>query len=521
MTARGIVLKKLMVGMLLSLACTAQAVEYVEGLDEWPVMSLQQAVQRGLEQNFTLQAASLDPAVARRDVTVEEARFDADLNAAVSAAANRQPDTLLFQEGSGKKYAGEAGVGKKFHAGLDASLALKTTRSTGNTGQTVRSPEYGTALVLDLTQPLLRDLGRSVNTADIRKAGIGQRQAALGYLDQAQRLAEAIETGYYDLSQAIEVYNYRIESRELARELVEGNREKLEVGIIPISEVHEAETAVAGRDELVLLARQQVESVGNRLKGLLGIIQEYPLSRNFYRSEELPEAVLPVPELEAALGRALEDRPDLESRRLEVESNQIRLEFDRNQLLPRLDLQATLSVNGVSGDDGNLAGNVSHRDYFDSVDHTAGADGYQWFAGLKFSYPIGNRSAVARYEQARLLKRRAILSVKALETTVETEVINSLILAKRSLERVKVAQRFNELADRTMRQEMERLAEGLSNTFRVLDFQERLIDARIRKVTALADFNKGMASMARATGANLERFDITPILPDEEILHDK
>ncbi len=520
MTARGISLARLAICILLSVPCAALAVEYVEGLAGWPVMSLQEAVKRGLKQNFELQAVSLDPALARRDLTVEEARFDALFNASVSAGGNRQADALLFQDDSGKEYAGEAGVSQRFYSGLDASLALKTARSSGNTGQTARTPEYTTALVLDLTQPLLRDSGPGVNTVDIRKAAIRQRQAALGYLDQAQRLAESIETGYYELSQAIDVYHYRIESRELARELVEGNREKLEVGIIPISELHEAQSAVAGRDEQVLLARQQVEAAGNHLKGLLGIIQEYPLSRNFYRSEALPDADLPVPELEAALGRALARRPDLERRRLEVESNQIRLEFDRNQLLPRLDLQATLSVNGISGNGGDLAGDSSPRDYFDSIDHMAGADGYGWFAGLKFSYPIDNRSAGARHEQARLRRRQAVLSVKALETTVETEVINSLILAKRSLERVDVARHFDELAERTMYQEMERLAEGLSNTFRVLDFQERLIDARVRKVTALADFHKGMAGLARATGDNLARFDIVPRLPDEEDFHD-
>ncbi|WP_291315583.1 TolC family protein [Desulfuromonas sp.] len=494
------------------------AKDYIEGLDEWPVMPLRTAVQLGLEQNFDLRAGALNPAIADRDHTAAEARFDVSVDAAVSAQGNRQPERVPLIDQEGRSLAAEAGLSKVFRTGLDGRLSLQTARSSDNLAQSGRSPEYATALLLDLTQPLLRDFGSSVNTADLRIADTRRRHATLGYLDQAQRVAEAIESGYFDLAQAIETYRYRIESRDLAQELLEGNREKLEAGIIPVSEVQEAETAVAARDELVLLARQEVETAGNRLKGLLGIKQEYPLSRNFYRTEPMPGPDQPFPQVEQALEQALDDRPDLASRRLEVENRQIRLEFDRNQTLPRLDLQATLAVNGLSGEDG--AGTSSRRDYIDSLDGMAGADGYGWFAGVGFSYPLENRAAKALHDRSRLEKRQAVYDVKGLETTVETEIINALIRVKRGLERVRVAGRFEALADLTLKQEMERLVEGLSDTFRILDFQDDVIDARIRNITAQADVNRGLASLHRAMGNNLERLGVTVKTFDKEQFHE-
>lgn len=58
------------------------------------------------------------------------------------------------------------------------------------------------------------------------------------------------------------------------------------------------------------------------------------------------------------------------------------------------------------------------------------------------------------------------------------------------MERVKVTERFKNLAKITLEQEMERLKKGLSYTFRVLNFQDDLIEAHIRKAKALVDFNK-------------------------------
>ena len=49
---------------------------------------------------------------------------------------------------------------------------------------------------------------------------------------------------------------------------------------------------------------------------------------------------------------------------------------------------------------------------------------------------------------------------------------------------------------------------GVYLTFRILDFQDKVIEARLRKATALTDFNKGLAGLYLAMGINLERLNI-------------
>lgn len=510
--------------MFLSLAL-ADLAKAASDHDQVRLISLQEALQLGLERNFDLQTEQLNIPIGREDVTTESARFDPVADAAVAGEADRTPtasDSFDDAYARRRQYAATVGLSKEFHSGFDTRLSLETSSLSSNSSSVGLDPEYRTFLFLDFTQPLLRDFGKGVNTADLRIAEQRLQQARYGYLDQAQRLVEAIELAYFELARAHDILRLRIESRELASELLAGNRDKFEAGIVPITEVQEAETAVAARDEQVVFARQQMETAGNRLKDLLEIGHGDLLAAILLRTEELPGVEQAWPPLDTALSVALSERPDLERQRREITSRDIRLAFYQNQKLPRLDLEATLGVNGLSGDLTPVAtqgAQANRGDYWHSLDQAASGDGYAWFAGLRFDYPLGNRAAEARYRRAGQEKRQALFALKSLESTVETEVRNALTAVERGFERVQVAERFQQLADITLSQEMERLTEGLSDTFRVLDFQAAVIEARVRKANARIDFHQGMASLFRAMGANLERHGIHHTLADKEIPH--
>ncbi len=502
----------------LCLSVPLLAEEYVEDLTHWPVLTLQRALERGLSSNLDLRIESISMQISEENQIAEDANFDPTIDASVSAQTQKTPTSSAFSEDAfslQRTYAGEAGLSKMFRFGLDSRLAWRSSRVSDNSTIEGLAPQYRSFLVLDLTQPLLRDFGVKTNTTNLRIAETRVRQATISTIDRAQSLAAQIENAYYVMAQAIQVYGYRIESRELAHQLLDGNSEKFASGLIPITEVQEAETAVASRDEQVLTARQDVEMAGNRIKSLLEINNAGSITRDFFRTDPLAGIDQPFPSLDEALALALHNRCNLEQQRLEIIARDIRLEFDTNQTLPRLDLDATFGVNGLSGEGRSIefvgypsSDSPQTGSYADSLERLAQGDGYEWFAGVNFSYPLGNREAKARQRRSDLEKKQAIYGLKRLETTVETEVIDGLIAVNRSLERVKVASRFEVLAQTTLHQEMERLREGLSDTFRILDFQDKVIDARLRKVTALGDFNRGLANLHRAMGTNLERLNI-------------
>ncbi|MDY6971473.1 MAG: TolC family protein [Thermodesulfobacteriota bacterium] len=486
-------------------------------LENAKLLRLRSAVARGIERNLDLKMEELNIPIGHENTVMNEADFDPTFDVSIYSLEDETPSASAFTENGLDVYretGGTMGIGKRFHFGLESKLSYETLRSMNNSSIDALRPQYRSFLIFNLTQPLLRDLGSSVNTTDLRISQNEAQQAFEGFTNEAQIIAEEIELAYYDLTEAVFIYRYFLESRKLALELFQGNRKKFEAGIVPITEVQEAETAVASRDEEVVLARQEIETSSNRLKDLLEIRRGDPLYEELFITERIRGGEQAYPKLEKAFVLALENRPDIKLNHLQIEKLDIRLKFYKNQKLPRLDLEATLGANGLSGGDrpisfSDLSASSSwDGGYFDSLSRMADTDGYEWFLGLRYSYVLGNRAAKSRYRIADKKKRQAIYQLKRLEGKVETEVKNSMIVIERSLERIKVSKRFEGLAETTLKQEMERLREGLSDTFRILDFQDDLIEARIRKVKALMDFNRGLASLFRAMGKNLDRFNI-------------
>ncbi|PLY04275.1 MAG: hypothetical protein C0624_05900, partial [Desulfuromonas sp.] len=78
-----------------------------------------------------------------------------------------------------------------------------------------------------------------------------------------------------------------------------------------------------------------------------------------------------------------------------------------------------------------------------------------------------------------------------------------------------VATRAAELAAITLEQESRRLTEGLSDTFRVLSYQDALVAARIREVAARIDYQQALNALYQVMGNSLERYEIAAALPRE------
>jgi len=496
------------------------------------VLTLKNALARGIERNLDLQVEAINIPIHRDQVVIDDSAFDSTVEGSMYTQEERTPTASSLAQGGlniTRTIGGSTAIRKKFTFGLESSLSLETSRSENNSRNDTLRPQYRDILLLNLTQPLLRDFGTKINTVNRTISQNQVEQAVHGYLDKAQRIGEEIETVYFDLAEAASILQSRIQSQDFARELLQGNREKLNAGVVPISEVQQAETALASRNEQVISAQQQLEIVTQRLKDLLEIRSGDPLYAVFFVTQEMTATEQTHPNLENALETAYQKRPDLKQQDLAIAAWKLRLEYYRNQKLPRIDLVGTFGVNGLSGQERPSVdiGSTSTQpnryvgDYFDAFPNMIEAQGMEWYIGVKVSYPLGNRAALARLHQADREKIQAILKRKRLEGAVETEVKNALAVVERSWERVQVARQFEELAAVTLEQETARLQEGLTDTFHILKYQDDVVESRIRKTTAMADYHQGLAHLHRAMGTNLERYDIEADYENQESLHER
>jgi outer membrane protein TolC len=342
-----------------------------------------------------------------------------------------------------------------------------------------------------------------------------------GFTSQVMTTLDQVEQTYHDLSGAIETLRLREESLRLAQELLANNKKRFEAGITHIGEVQEAETAVASREEQVIAAQQVVRDVTNVLKNILQVRPSSPLYPLKLQTEGLLLPAEEIPTYKDSFSQALAHRPDYEQKKIALESRDIVLKFNKNQLLPRLDLVGTFGLNGLSGqaEQVSFAGetpaiNPFGGNYGDSWEHLIDGDGYEWRVGLTVEIPIGNRADRARYTQSKLYKEQSILDLKNLEDQIDLEIKVALENIESSRDRINVAKRAVRLGEITLSQEEERMKRGLSDTFRMLIFQTALIDTKIRKINALVDYQKALAHLYRSMGTNLQRHDMHINYPD-------
>jgi outer membrane protein TolC len=488
-----------------------------------PVLTLRDALIQGVENNLDIKAKKSDVFIAKQNVILNDSTFDPYVDASVSASESQTPTSVSSygaDVSEDRRREGTAGLGKKFTPGTRAKISARTNRAVTNSSTTDLQPEYRDSVILEITQPLLKDFGPSANTSDVRVAENQSKQAKLLYLAQINEIVKTIETIYYELAKAIQTLEYRVESRELALTLLEGNRKKFDSGVVPISEIQSAESSVASRDELVVAARQQVEIITEQLKDVLNIREDDPLYVSPVKTEKVVISEESFPDMETALDIALVNRPELQAQKLDIENKDIKLSYYKNQKLPRVDLLGTIGANGLSGDTSRTiyGNNPSEYEgsYGDAFSSMMDRDGYAWRAGINFLYPLGNRSAKALYSMSREGKQQSIYRYKRIESRTETGVKNALVNVNRSMERLLVAERFEALAAVSLDQEMKKLAEGLSDTFRIVVFQANLIEAKIRKITALVDYRKGLSDLYYNMGIILDRHHMTANLNVEE-----
>ncbi|PLX97030.1 MAG: hypothetical protein C0621_00900 [Desulfuromonas sp.] len=477
-------------------------------------LTLQEALKLGISHNLAVKVEALSIPLATAAKVTEEAAFDPTLFATLSSTGSRTPlastltpaETLFSRE-----EALSVGMEKRLQSGGNASLVLQQLQATAESTSLI-DPEERSVLLLQLSQPLLRDRGAAATTLELQLAKSRQEQALLGYRDRARLLVSAIESACYDLAEAQAQVAAQQEGEHLAEELLGANRRRFEAGIIALGEVQQAETALAARTQQRVIVEQQRDLARQTLATLLGPPPGRAASMLTVADLAQLTPVAPA-DLAAAATRALRLRPDLEQQRLALEQQGLQLEQAQQALLPRLDLEATLGVNGLSGE--GTGGYADGRG--GSLGSMAVADGYQWSAGLTFSYPLGNRAARQKRVQRQQEQRQALLQLQQLETAIVSEVESSILRWQHGEARLAAAQRYAELARLSLAHEQARLDEGLSDTFRLIDFQQQMVDASVTQLTAAADLARAAAALRGATGDNLETFSIFLTSEREEL----
>ena len=401
------------------------------------------------------------------------------------------------------------GLEKLVSSGGVFSINWDNDRQETNSTFATLNPAFRVDLDFSFRQPLLRNRGRLVTERGITVARRSLDASRDDFENQVVGVIRSTEAEYWNVVEAREQLRVARESLELAEQLHEQNRIRVEVGTLAPLELVQSESGVATRKEEIIRAEALLGDAQDRLRQMLNLDQGelWSMPMKLVSEADLEEISV---ELEKAIATALQFRPELRAQRALNEIQDLDLLVAENQQKPQLDLFLRYGYNGVGGD-------IEERDFFtgelirqlpggysDALEQVTDTSFDGWVVQLDFAYPIRNRAAKARTAIAEVAVERADLTLRDLELNVITEVRRThrfLAAAKQAVESARVSR---VLAEKTLDAEQKRYDNGLSTSFRLLEIQEDLTSARSREVSSATGYRRAVIDFHAAMGQLLD-----------------
>jgi outer membrane protein TolC len=486
---------------------SGQPVENVTVIKEPVVrLSLREIVQRAVANNYDVKVAGYNPAIDATRTVEAESRFDPVFftNAQYQHTDNRTAGTTIFNPttflnevvnfNESDVYTVSTGVRQNLTTGAQIELRHQIEQTNLDPKTFTTNPYWESEIVLQITQPLLRNFGTEVNRARIVISQNNQQISLLEFRKQLEQTTANIESTYWQLVNAVE--NVRI-SEELLQRTVDTadilwKRRNQDVTRVQLSQ---ANASIEARRATLIRARAKVRDLSDQLKQLMND-PSLPIAAKTLilpDSEPLEEPIKfdPREQFESAM----RNRFELAEQQLRIGNAGITVNAARNNLLPQLNLIGSVGGQGLDGDLGDAYDNLFTDTHF------------SYGVGLQFEVPIGNREARAIYRRTMLQRQQAIDQYKQLIDQISLDVSTALREVETTWQEMSATRkaRFAAADELLAIQQRKENQEPLTPTFvqLELDAQSRLATAQLSEAQAIANYNTAIARLEFAKGTLL------------------
>jgi outer membrane protein len=476
-------------------------------------LTLEEAVDRALENNLGLQSARLNPEI--QDLGLEQAQAAFRPTFSSSLGYNNASSQSTSQLDGGARITTERNT---FNFGLGQTLPWTGGRVTAsfNNARTstdnifaTRNPNFNSSLSLNYTQSLLSGRRTDQQRAALGTQVIQRRIVDIQFRGEAENVANQVRAAYWNLRSQIEQIEIQRRSLAQAEQLLENNRVRVRAGTMVEMDLAQAEVQVANAEQALLNAEIQWRAQELAFKRLLISGTRDPLWQQTVNPVDLPVFEERTVDIAGAVVEALERRTDVQAQREQRQVALMNLDVTRESTLPDLNLSAGYSLQGVGGDlfaRSGLGGEpelVERGGYRDGLQSIANFETPSLNVSLNFSYPLGMQSGRANLERARLQLRQSDLSLRNQELGIETEVTNAGLSVNNAFLQLQAATRSRQAAERSLEAELTRFEVGASTNFQVVNAQDALTSARLAELRAVIGYVNALADFDRVRGATL------------------
>ena len=483
-------------------------------------LTLEDCIIKAMQNNLKVAVEVYNPDIAEASLTQAKELFLPYFDLTLGLRRNENP-SYWFLQGEGtvvnnfRNYS--FSVNQKVPTGGTVSASLNSYKSKTNEAFQLINPRYGSTLQFNFSQPLLKDFGLKVTRKEILIAqnnlDISHHQFRAVIMDTIYLIQEA----YWNLVYAIDDYQVKQQSLQLARDLLAKNRKEVEVGKIAPIEVLNAEATVASREADILQAEILIRKREDWLRNLLNLTTGEGINQQKLVPADTPAFEIKAISFEEALQKATQNRPDLKISSANIENRELNLTVAKNQMLPGLNLNLSYWSPGVSGDrilyldDNPFTGVVVGREAGSAGDSLK--DSFKqlynnWEVGLTLTLPLSSVTSRANLVKARMELEKSLLELEDNKKQALLEVRDAVRDIEAHAKRVEAYRASRALAEERLQAEVKKLEVGLTTNYFVLQFQEELANARSLEIRSLIDYNLAWAKLDKAMGTSLAKHNI-------------
>jgi len=490
-------------------------------------MTLKEAVFVGLKNNPGIEVDRLEPFRAAEQTMIEKSIFDPTLNlefnkqytttpAGISSSTFFQPVQTI----ENRDY--DLSLKKLLRTGAQFEFSFLNNRFENSVPNQVLRPSYRPHLAFSLTQPLLRDFGWGLTTIFVRINENREGVSLLGYRAKLSQLIQRITEAYWGVVFGRENLTVQQKGVEAAEALLKGAEARVRTGVLAPVAVTEAQAEKARREELVIVAENDLDVARKTLRLTLNLNPNNLFIPRPIEPTERPSVEPVAIDRAASLESALTRRPEILSAGLAIQNQTLQARYAENQLLPRLDFKAGAGLTGLAGElrpcvtNPPCPTNPFTGNYSKSLDRLGSGDFYNYSVGVVLQIPLSNAQARGKYSQARIELEQAQARRRDLVSKVTLEVEKSLGDLESNFKRIQTTRRGRELAQENLRGQERRFEVGLVTQKDVIDFQSRLLDAQGAELRAVTDYNNSIARLKLAEGTLLESYNVQVEGPKKE-----
>lgn len=457
---------------------------YAEETSDGIKISLQECIALALESNLDIRIQRLSPQIQNALVTKAESHFDPTATFSASIDSSEDPNLIEANSLSGNSQRFNISVTDPIATGGSYGLSFNSNRSKNNPDDL----SYRSGLSFDVTQPLLEGFGIATNKASITIAKNNKQISNLRLKSQLIKTLSEVQNAYWELVFARENLEVQQLALKQAEELLKKNRRFKEAEKATESDILQAQSAVASRMADVISAEDAVKDAEDQLKQVTNMIEDDAQWDTSIVPVDSPSFEELEVNLEEAIGTALQNRSEYTQAKIELGNSDLSIKVAKNQRLPRLDLEGSLSLNGLGDELGEPFSQVGKADYD------------TWSVGLFLRVPLNGRSTKAELEKNQFEKKQALLALKELETQIVDDVrsaVRQLETNKKRIDATKAAENFAKLAIAVEEKKHEL---GMTTSYELLQMQANLATATKNRLRAGIDHRKSIVALYQALG---------------------